>query len=199
MDVRGSESHRHPLFFPLAIAAGLIVFGVAMRVVPHPWNLTPMGAIALFAGARLGHRMLAVFAPLAVMLISDAYLGFHAGMLFNYPSYLALVAIGFALPRFEARAERFPRPRLAGWLTILCGAVLGSLLFFAVTNLGAWVLSHGTDAYPKTWQGLLDCYLMGLPFYRNTLAGDVLFSGLLFGVYALGRQRSPSARTVSAG
>jgi hypothetical protein len=156
----------------LFVALGLVLFGAAMRVVPHPWNLTPVGAIALFAGARVANKRLALVVPLAVMLLSDAWLGFHEGMLFVYGSFAAIVCIGM-----WARRQGGPLP-------IAAGALTGSLLFFFVTNFGVWLLSDGQLAYPKTLAGLVDCYLMAVPFFQHTLLGDLLFSALLFGLHA---------------
>lgn len=157
----------------LWLAVGLVIFGAAMRVIPHPWNLTPVGAIALFAGARIANKRLALAIPLAAMLLSDAWLGFHEGMLFVYASFAAIVLIGI-----WARRQGGPLP-------IVAGALSASLLFYFATNFGVWFLSDGDLAYPKTLAGLIDCYLMAVPFFQRTLLGDLLFAVVLFGLHAV--------------
>ena len=157
-----------------------IVGAAALRLVPHPPNFAPIAAMALFSGAQLGRRPVAFAAPLGAMLLSDAVIGFHSGMLFVYASVALIVLLGsFALSRVSVL-------RLTG------AAIASSLLFFVVTNLGTWLLS---GMYPLTAAGLAACYLAAIPFLQNTLAGDLFYAGLLFGGFALLERAVPMLRS----
>ena len=156
-----------------------IVAAAALRLVPHPPNFAPIAAMALFSGAQLGRHPLAFAAPLGAMLLSDAVLGFHSGMLFVYASMAMIVLLGsIALSRLSIL-------RLAGT------AMAGSVLFFLVTNFGTWLLS---GMYPLGIAGLIACYVAAIPFFQNTLAGDLFYSGLLFGGFALLERLVPTLR-----
>ena len=163
----------------LAILLAILSAG-ALRLVPHPPNFTPIGAMALFSGAYLGRRGLIAFAaPLGAMLLSDTMIGFHSGLLFVYASIAAIVVIGWL-----ALQRRSP-------LRIGAAAVAGSVLFFIVTNFGTWAVS---GMYPLTASGLAACYVAAIPFFQNTLAGDLFYSGLLFGGFALLERAVPALR-----
>jgi len=156
-----------------------ILAAAALRLVPHPPNFTPIGAMALFSGAYVGRRALAFVAPLAALLLSDLVLGFHSGMPFVYASVAAIAALGFIA------LSRVTLLRLAG------AAVASSVLFFAVTNFGTWLLS---GMYPMSASGLAACYVAAIPFFQNTLAGDLFYTGLLFGGFALLERVLPALR-----
>ena len=161
-------------FLSVALTAAAAILSVVWRVIPHVPNTTPVGAMGLFAGARLRWWQAALL-PLAVMAVSDALLWrlFEKPPfdLWVYGSMLVNVALGAWLIRYG---------------TLCCvgaGSVLASLQFFLVTNFGVWF--RPDSIYPPTLPGLVTCYVEGLPFYGYTLAGDVLFSVVLFGAYAL--------------
>ena len=170
----------------LWLALALVVFGVLMRLVPHPANLAPVGAIALFGGAVLPRR-LGWWLPLAVMATSDIVLGFYHGMLFTWLAFLLVSLYGLML-RERGNAFRVP-----------FGALGSAGIFFVVSNFGVWAQGR---LYEHTWAGLLLCYEMALPFFRNTFAGDFLYGWLLFGTYALAvrmaRKRGPTAQQTEA-
>jgi hypothetical protein len=151
------------------LVIGLIVVGVILRLMPHAPNLAPVGAIALFGGALLP-RKVAWWLPLAIMVASDALIGFYDGIWFTWLAFLLVGLWGMML-----RSTTNPR-------RIAYGALGSSLIFFAVSNFGTWVMG---GLYAHTWNGLVECYTMALPFFRNTLAGDLLYSSALFGAYAL--------------
>lgn len=152
------------------IAVALVVFGVIMRLLPHPANLAPIGAIALFGGAILP-RKLGWWLPLAIMVASDVlFLGLYNGIVFTWAGFLLVGLFGMTL-----RGRN-------NWIRVPFGAVGAALLFFVVSNFGVWMQG---ELYGHTWAGLVQCYQMALPFFRNTLTGDLLYSALLFGVYAL--------------
>jgi hypothetical protein len=163
----------------VVLIAALILFAVVMRIVPHPWNLTPLGAMALFSGAVIRKRALALVLPLLGLVAGDVFIGFHKLIPIVYGSFLISVAIGFWL--------RDNRTVLR-----LGGAVfLGALQLFMVTNFGVWAFMTG---YSKTVAGLMACYTAGIPYFWNTLAGDALYSGLLFGALYLAERAYPAFR-----
>ena len=158
---------------------GLLLLGVTTRLVPHPWNATPTMAIALFAGTYLSKR-LALLLPLAIVAASDVLLGWHATMPFTWGAFLLTGLLAWWI-RKSPSASR-----------IFTGAVAGSVLFFLVSNFGVWVVG---GLYPRTVAGLWECYVAAIPFFRSTLAGDLVYTAALFGGFAMasGRQvaRSP--------
>ena len=149
----------------------LILLAAASRLLPHPPNFAPIAAIGLFAGATLDRRV-AWLVPLAALLLSDLVIGFYhpMSMLWNYLGFAACLLLGSGL---LARTRSFGR---------IAGATLASsVAFFALSNFGMWASGY----YPRTAAGLVACYTAALPFFRNTLASDVLYTGALFGCYAL--------------
>jgi hypothetical protein len=163
----------------LAALLSAILVAAALRLLPHPPNFTPIGAMALFGGAYLGRRGLAFVAPLAAMLLSDAILGFHSGMLFVYASVALIVLIGW-----------FVGQRISP-LRVGTAALASSVLFFVITNFGTWLLS---GMYPLTVSGLAACYVAAIPFFQNTVAGDLVYSALLFGGFAVLERAVPTLR-----
>ena len=158
-----------------------ILAAAALRLVPHPPNFTPIGAMALFSGAYLGHRttVLAFAAPLAAMLLSDAILGFYSGFWITYLAVAAIVLVGSLA--LTSRSV----------LRIGLAAVAGSIMFFLVSNFGTWALS---GMYARTVAGLAACYVAAIPFFQNTVAGDLFYATLLFGGFALVEHLVPKLR-----
>ena len=163
----------------LAALLTAILIAAALRLAPHPPNFTPIGAMALFGGAYFGKGALAFTAPIGALLLSDALIGFHSGMPFVYGSVALIVLLGWAV------ANRKTPLAIAG------AALASSALFFATTNFGTWATG---ELYPPTLAGLAACYVAAIPFFQNTLAGDLLFSALLFGGFALIETRAPGLR-----
>jgi hypothetical protein len=157
-----------------------IVVATALRLVPHPPNFTPIGAMALFSGAYLGRKgVIAFAAPLGALLLSDLVLGFYRGMPTVYFSVALVVIIGWlSLQRVSP-------------LRIGAAAVASSVLFFVITNFGMW-LSSGL--YPRTLAGLEACYIAAIPFFQNTVAGDLFYATLLFGGLKLAELLMPGLR-----
>ena len=160
---------------------GIVVAATAMRLVPHPPNVTPIAAIALFGGAHFASKRAALAVPLLAMCLSDLLLGFgvHRVMPFVYGSFALIVVLGRLI------GDRRSTLAVGG------AALTGSVLFFVITNFGVWLLS---DLYPRTVEGLVACYVAAIPFFRNTLAGDLLYASVLFGGFALGEWRFPALR-----
>jgi hypothetical protein len=172
-------SQKENLLYRTLLALALIVLAAALRIAPHPWNFTPVGAMALFSGAVLRDRRLAFLFPLLALFVGDIFIGFHKLMFVVYASFLVSVAIGLWL-----RDRRtFARISLA--------TLLGSAQFFLITNFGVWWL---LNSFPKSAAGLAACYLAGLPFFWNTLAGDTLYVAIFFLGYGLAESTFPALR-----
>lgn len=172
--------------------AALAVAAACSRVAPHPMNFAPMTALALFGGATFASRGAALLAPLAALFGSDCLLqltyrlgwqpswGFYSGQGIIYACLLTTIGIGFLLRGRTTVA------------TVAAGTLAGSVVFFLVTNF-PWPLGP-VRSYPTTPAGISASYTAGLPFFRNTLLGDVVYSTLLFGSLALAEVRFPSLR-----
>ena len=158
-----AEGNLRPLALGLLILAGLV------RITQH-WNFTPVGALSLFAGARL-RGWQAYLLPVALMALTDPLVGgYSAATPLIYASFLINVWIGVRLRKSESP------------LWIGSAAVAGSVQFFLLTNF-AWLA--GSTMYPHTPAGVLACYVAGIPFFWRTLASDVFYSGVLFGLHAV--------------
>lgn len=168
--MRRQRSEHQVTILRSVLIAAMIVFAAIVRIVPHPWNFVPIGAMALFSGAAIRNRVLAFVFPMLALLAGDFVVGFHVLMPVVYVSFLISIAIGFWL------RERRSVPRMGG------AVLLGAIQFFLITNLAVWMF---LGTYPKTLAGLVACYVAGLPFFWNTLAGDALYSTILFGTLYL--------------
>ena len=157
----------------------MILAAAMLRLAPHPANVSPIAAMGLFGGAYLSRRGAGFIAPIAALLVSDLVLGLYAHMEVVYAALALSVCLGWLL-----RHNRSPL-RVAG------AALASSVLFFLITNLGVWAL--GT-LYPHSSAGLAACFIAALPFFQNTIAGDLVFSGLLFGGFALAEHLAPALR-----
>jgi hypothetical protein len=145
------------------------------------FNFTPIGAVALFAGANFKDKKFSFIVPIAAMLLTDFILGlipgmagFHSGMIYIYGAFVLITFIGFWLEKRQQAAY------------IIGASLLSSVIFFLITNFAVW---PGNAAYTQNFSGLIDCYVAGVPFFRNTIMGDLFFCGVLFGGYALVKAR----------
>lgn len=157
-------------------AAVLVTLGVIGRLVPHWPNFTPVVAVAIFAAYAFRTGPLAWIVPLAVMLISNAVIGFYEwGVMASvYGALLLSVAIG----RISFRRGVSP-------FSIGAAGLLSAVAFFLVTNFAVWAFgSHGTT-YPMTLSGLASCYVAALPYFKYMLAGTAFWAVILFGGDAL--------------
>ena len=147
----------------------LITLGIAARFLPHPANFAPIGAIAIFSGIYLPKRW-ALILPLAAMFFSDLFIGFYSLpiMLSVYVSFAIMGLIGLLIRKYKKLS------------TVLGGTILGSLIFYLVTNGAVWAFG---SLYPHTAVGLLESYYMAIPFFRNSLLGDLFYTGILAGAY----------------
>jgi hypothetical protein len=164
------------------VVTALVLIAALSRLLPHPENFSPVGAIALFAGCYISDRRLAFLLPLGTMLLSDLLLeittgyGFHPILLWVYASFALITMIGFLLRGREQRQ------------TIMVASLTGSVLFFIITNFGQWA----TGYYGYEAGTLMHSYVQAIPFFRGTVLGDLFYNLVLFGSYALIRWRYPN-------
>lgn len=152
------------------VAVALILLGVGVRLLPHPANFAPIGALAIFGGAVLPRRF-GVWVPVAAVMLSDMVIGFYDIMPVVWGCYAVIAVVS---GRWLHRN-----------LTVLRGATFSlaaSLFFFVVTNFAVWITS---GMYTHSISGFAQCYAAALPFFRNTVLGDLLYTGALFGAYVL--------------
>jgi hypothetical protein len=162
---------------------GLVVLAVAGRLLPHAANVTPLYAVALFACAVFP-RVWAVAIPLVAMIASDLLIGMHGGVWYTWTGMFAFAALGYGM-----------RGRMATG-RVMASSLAGSVVFYLWTNFGVWL---GSSMYPQNAAGLLASYAAALPFFRNSLLGDLAFSGALFAAYEWYRiRRAARAATVPA-
>ena len=154
----------------LILATGVIILLALSRIIPHPPNFTPILSMAFFAGAILDKRLFAYFVIISSMLISDLYLGFHSSMLVVYFSISLSVLLGTIIHK---------RLNIINGVVGLSGSVL---LFYLITNFAVW---YGSGMYTNNFQGLIECYILAIPFLQNTISSTLLYSLLAFSVYYL--------------
>lgn len=135
-----------------------IVVAAMFRLMPHFPNVTPITAMALFSGVYLTNKKLVFIIPILAMFISDLFLGFSSITLFVYAAFILVSYIGISSKKVSIK-------------TIL----LSSIGFFIITNFGVWLFG-----YPKTLNGLMECYTLAIPFFRNSLIGDFFFAGVMY-------------------
>jgi hypothetical protein len=147
----------------------MVVLCACARLLPHPWNFTPLMAIGLFSGYQAAKASTGILVTLSALALSDLVLGFDRGFWFVYAA--ALVAVLFG---------RITRNHGVG--AIAAGALGSSMSFFLITNFMVWADGR---LYPNTLAGLAACFAAGIPFFQNQIAGDAFYTLAIFGGYAL--------------
>jgi len=169
-----------------ALILGTIIFLAVSRLLPHPNNFTPLGGIAILGATYMNHRFMKYVVPIIAFYISDllvsnliyssfypdtSFVWFSNHMLWNYGAILLIVGLSSLIMKKK------------NWKNLLGASVVGSILFFLVSNFGSWV---GNPMYTNDLAGLITCYAAGLPFYPNTLASTVLYAGVGYAVIEYG-------------
>ena len=163
------------------IALVLFILAVLSRLMPHWPNFTALGAVSLFGAAYLERRWLAWATPFVAVFLSDlllnnvVYSAYYTEFQWITSWYLyaalgLMVLLGVGVLGSRVTPQR-----------VLASSLGASVIFFLVTNFGTWANGF---LYPKTAAGLASCYVAGLPYFGNTLSGDLFFSAVLFGGYA---------------
>jgi len=166
----------------ILIALALVALAVVTRFMPHLWNFTALTAVALFAGNYLGPRY-AVGVVFSAMVLSDFFIGFYDWklMLIVYGSFAMVGFIPSLIGRVGRGKNQNKKQNLYSNTTKVFGmSLLGSILFFLVTNWAVWFFGA---MYPADFSGLVSSYVAGLPFFRNAILGDLWYTGVFFGVY----------------
>ncbi len=181
------------------VIAGIIGLAALSRLLPHPPNFTPIAGIGLFGAAYFSRKYLAFLIPFAAMWISDLVINnvvypivypefyngftlFTNGWYWMYGAFALIIGLGFL-------TLKKVRP-----LPLIGTSLLASLVFFLVTNFGSWAISSGT-LYAADSSGLIAAYTAGLPFFWNTIAGDLFYVGVMFGSFEWLRMRYPALST----
>ena len=148
---------------------GILAIGFVARLAPHPANVTPVAALAIFGGSMLPAGW-AMGLPLATLILSDVAIGLHQVIAFTWLSFAAIGLLG----RWVARHPASRR--------IFAASLTASVGFFLITNFGVWWLGDGGRMYVHTPAGLWQCYVAALPFFRNSLIGDLAYTAAFFGL-----------------
>jgi len=148
----------------------MIVVGVGLRFSSEIPNFTPMFAIALFSGYFFRNKFVAVSTPLIIQIITDYFLGFHADMFSVYLSFALISFLGII------NKEKYSFGSSVSY------SIISAFMFYLITNFSVWLTA---DFYAKDFSGLVSCYTLALPFFKNTLISSVSFSVILFGIYSL--------------
>ncbi len=168
----------------------MVLLAALSRIIHMPPNFAPIGALALFGAAYFSRKSLALIVPLLSLWVSDLVLNntmyvnntghfiwFTGGFYWVYGSFILITLLGFLLLKKV-------KP-----MNMIGANLLAAILFFAITNFGSWV---GSVVYPQNFSGLITCYVAGIPFFWNTLAGDIFYSAVLFGVFELAQRKFPA-------
>ena len=142
-------------FLPICL---IIVLSFS-RLIPHPWNFTPVLAMGIFSGFYFKNFILSSFVVIFSMFIGDLFLGFHSTMFFTYTSLIIAVVLGLFINKFK-------------FTEILFSGLASSVCFFVVTNFGAWLT---LEMYEKNLAGLFQSYVLAIPFFNNTLISTLFY------------------------
>ena len=149
------------------VLISFIIVAVLVRLLPHPPNVAPIPAVALFAGTHFSSKHWAVLMPILAMLVTDIFLGFFMITPVVYLAFVGVIALGFVIKKMN-----------------IGSVLLSSLLFFLVTNLGVWFLH-----YPLTTEGFITCFILAIPFFGYSIVGDLFFSAALIFGYRFASKR----------
>ena len=163
----------------------IIVAAAFLRLMHLPYNFSPIGAMAIFSGAYFGKKWQSFIIPLVALFISDIALNYsfyHKLVLFNemfiwvYGAFAINVFVGIVMIKKVNATSVFK------------ASLITSVLFFIITNFGVWALAGVTNMYPHNFSGLVSCYVAAIPFFLRTLAGDLFFSAIIFGVFEIAKK-----------
>lgn len=170
----------------------LILFASFSRLIPHPPNFAPIGAMALFGAAYFSQRHWALLIPIVSMWLSDLminnlvyseyfnrFVWFYDGFYWTYGAFIIIGLIGSVILKHIKIKN------------LILASLMASLVFFIISNFGVWA---STTMYPKTFNGLISCYAAGIPFLKNTLLGDFIYSAVLFSTFEFAQYKFPILR-----
>ena len=168
------------------VVFSVILLAALLRLLPHWPNFTPIAAMALFAGTYFDRKQYAFAIPVAAMFISDLVIGLHANMPAVYLSFAITVVLGMAIRKKVTVGS------------VLLASIASAIIFFLITNFSSWL---AMSLYPKNFMGLIECYMAGLVFFRDTtngfsfflndIVGTTFFSAVFYGAFYLAEMRFP--------
>jgi hypothetical protein len=178
---------KNKLSIRFSVLCGLIIVAAFSRIIPHMPNFSPLGAIGLFGAAHFQKKWQAFLIPIAAIWLSDLFINnviyaqyypkfvwFYKGFYWQYGSYLMIVfAAIFIFNKVTIQK-------------VFTGALVSTVIFFLVSNFGVWI---GSTVYPQNFGGLMTCYEAGIPFLKGTMFGDLFYSVVLFGSFALAQKQ----------
>lgn len=183
------QSENKKIYLRISVLVLMIVLAAFSRIIPHMPNFSPLGAIGLFGAAHFSKKWQAFLIPIAATWLSDLFINniiyaqyyptftwFYEGFYWQYSSYLLITLAGVFI------FKKIPPKK------VITGALSSTAIFFLISNFGCW------SAYPQTFDGLMACYAAGMPFLKGTFLGDMFYSGVLFGAFALAQKQFPVLR-----
>ena len=165
------------------ILLGMVLAASFVRLIPHPPNFAPITAVALFSGAYFVNKKFAYTIPIIAMFLTDMIIGFHSMMIAVYLSFVLIVYLGSVMLK-KVKV-----------VNVFAATIIASVVFFIITNFAVWLM--GT-MYPLTFSGLAACYTAAIPFFSNSLIGDLIFSAVMFGAFELIKVKFPKLSEVNA-
>ena len=166
----------------------IVLLAIVYRLIPNLPNFSPITAAFLFSGAVISKKNGSLLAVLFLVLLSDFILNntvlrvfftestgiiwFSKYMIFTFASYILIYFLG------KYAINKLTIGRIA------ISSIIASLIFFLLTNMGAWIFDS-MNLYPNNLSGLFMSLAAGIPFLQTSLISDLLFSGILFGIYSL--------------
>lgn len=179
------------------VISAMILLAAMSRLVPHPANFAPIGGMALFGAAYFSKRYWAFIIPIVSMWLTDLVLNnvvysqyfdhfvwFYQGFYWTYGAFVLIGLLGFVILK-QIKIQN-----------LILASLLASIVFFLVSNFGVWA---STTMYPKDFIGLITCYTAGLPFFKNTLLGDLVYTCVLFGAFEFAQRRIPALQLQKIG
>lgn len=183
------------LHLHFTIVCVFIFLAAFSRMIPHMHNFSPLGAIALFGAAHFKKSWQIFTIPIAATWLSDLFINnviyaqyypeftwFYSGFYWQYAAYILIAGFGLILYKKGVSAGK-----------IFGGAIGSGVIFFLISNFGCWI---GNTFYPQNFSGLISCMAAGIPFYKGTLLGDLVYSSALFGGFALLQSGVPALKVV---
>ena len=159
------------------LISGIILIALISRLIPHTPNFTAMGAVALFGGTYIKKQSLKYIIPIGAMCISDILLSLTGVPL---PSITLQISIYVAFALIVLIGEKIHKSNHFKKVpNIILSSLAASILFFMITNFAVWL--GGWYGYSLT--GLATCYTAAIPFFGNTIMGDLTYCAILFGAY----------------
>lgn len=171
------------------VLSGFIVIAALSRIIPHPYNFAPLGAMSLFGAAYFSDIKFSFLVPLLAFFVSDLlvnnllFAGFYEGFVLFTPGFywmygsIALIVLAGTVILKKVNMKN-----------VIAGSLSASMIFFLVTNFGSWV---GNPIYPAGIEGLLMSYSAGIPFFHYTVLGDLVYSGVMFGAFEYAKNKVP--------